>query len=125
GDVLRAEWLVSIKYLFFLILGVAMFMSGTPVTERSFDAPVTCVWATLVVVGALIALLGSPRVEWERGLEKWGATFLWVLMSVYAFAPISLLLAGDPDRIAYSSIAVLVSLLPFARALQLWSKKNA
>lgn len=119
------RWLLTAKYLAFLAVGLAVLNTEPATFERVYDTSLTAIWAILLIIASLVSFAGSLRAKWERSLERWGVTAIWVLMAIYAFAPISLLLAGDPDRLAYSSIALLVSLLPFARAVQLGSRRNA
>lgn len=115
------RWLLTAKYFVFILVGLAVLNTNPPSFERAYHVPLTSAWAAALVAVSLLAFVGSLREQWEHGLEKWGTTLIFVLMAVYAFA---LIWAGinDPDRLAYSAIAILVSLLPYARAVQLWSR---
>lgn len=115
------RWLLTAKYFVFVLVGMAVLNTNPPALTSIYETPVTAIWAICLIVVSIVAFVGSLRTVWEHGLEKWGATLIFVLMAVYAFAPIALVLNGDPDRLAYSTIAILVSLLPYARSVQLWS----
>lgn len=113
------RWVLAVKYALFTLLGAAVYATDPPSFESAYDAWYTPIWALLVCVAGVLAFAGSFA---SAGIEKWGATALFVLMGVYAFAPIMLVIAGDMDRLAYSVIAVTLSLLPYARAVQLWNQ---
>jgi hypothetical protein len=116
------RWLLTAKYFVFALVGAAVYNTNPPAFNRIYETSLTAVWALALILVAVVALVGSIRSVWEVHAEKWGATLIFVLMAIYAFAPIALVLQGDPDRLAYSAIAILVSLLPYARAVQLWGR---
>jgi hypothetical protein len=113
-------WVLTLKYVLFVCIGAAVYATAAPSLERAFDEWYTPFWALAVCACGLVAFIGSLVSE---RVEKWGASGLFVLMGVYAFAPIMLVIGGDIDRLAYSIIAITLSLLPYARAVQLWNKE--
>jgi hypothetical protein len=112
-------WLITAKYALFILIGLAVYATNPPAFERAYEEWYTPVWAIAVCIAGTVALTGSLV---STAAEKWGASALFILMWVYAVAPIALVISGDTDRLAYSIIAVTLSLLPYARAIQLWNE---
>lgn len=119
------RWLLTVKYFVFILVGAAVLNASSPTFDLAYDEPLTVAWPILLILTSVVTFVGSFRAEWEGSLEKWGVSVIFILMAIYAFAPIHFVLMGDQNRLAYSTIAILVSLLPYARALQLWGKKDA
>lgn len=95
------RWVLAVKYALFTLLGAAVYATDPPSFESAYDAWYTPIWALLVCVAGVLAFAGSFA---SAGIEKWGATALFVLMGVYAFAPIMLVIAGDMDRLVTSAL---------------------
>lgn len=113
-------WVLTLKYALFMCIGAAVYTTAAPSLEQAFDEWYTPFWALAVCGCGLVAFIGSLASE---RTEKWGASGLFILMGIYTFAPIMLVLGGDTNRLAYSIIAITLSLLPYARAVQLWNKE--
>jgi len=117
------RWVLTVKYALFIVLGLAVLWTTAPSLQVVTGDPYTQGWSGCVIVAATCALVGSTQKKLER-LEKWSAAGLACLFIVYALSPIILVLQGDADRAAYSVVALIVSLLPTARALQLLNRPS-
>lgn len=120
SPVIIPAWVLTLKYALFMCVGVAVYATASPSLEMAFDDWYTPAWSLAVCGAGLVAFVGSLVSE---RMERWGASGLFILMGIYTFAPIMLVLGGDTDRLAYSIIALTLSLLPYARAVQLWNKE--
>lgn len=121
--ILIPRWVLAIKYGLFILLGVAIWRTTSPSFVQVVGDWYTTAWSWCLIAGAVVALLGSLREKTEK-IERIGASALACLLLAYAVAPLNLVLRGDPDRTAFSVVALIVSLLPLARSLQLWIGKG-
>jgi hypothetical protein len=121
--ILIPRWVLALKYGLFILLGVAIWRTTSPSFVQVVGDWYTTAWSWCLIAGAVVALLGSLREKTEK-VERVGASALACLLLAYAVAPLNLVLRGDPDRTATSVVALIVSLLPLARSLQLWIGKG-
>ena len=112
------RWILMLKYLCFIGLGGAVWSASSPSLDLTTGDGYTALWGIIVICSATLCFVGSmaDRLEW---MERWAVLLLSALLLGFAAAPIQLVLAGDHDRLAYSVIALTLSLLPTARAVML------
>ena len=112
------RWVLTLKYFLFVCIGVTVYVASSPSLDITTWAGYTPFWSVALMVSGLICMIGSatPRLE---VLERWAVLVLTALLVGYAFAPVTLVLAGDADRASYSVIAICLSLLPASRAVML------
>jgi hypothetical protein len=121
--ILIPRWVLALKYGLFILLGVAIWRTTSPSFVQVVGDWYTTAWSWCLIAAALVALVGSLSERTEK-VERVGVSALACLLLAYAVAPLNLVLRGDPDRTATSVVALIVSLLPLARSLQLWIGKG-
>lgn len=112
------RWVLILKYALFVLMGLSVWWASAPAVDALTPDWYTPVWALGVTLSATVAVIGSARERWES-LERLAAVALASLLIVYAVSPIVLVLEGDADRAAFSVVALVVCLMPAARAVQL------
>jgi hypothetical protein len=108
------RWLLVVQYALFIGVGLAIAWATSPSFSAIAPGSWSEVWAIGLSASSAVALIGSTRKRWES-LERWACLLVCGLLFGYAFAPIILLLQGDADRTVYSTMALILSLLPSAR----------
>lgn len=106
------------KYLLFAIYGLSSAIAGAPTISTAVSSAYAFGWSIALTVAAILALIGSLREQWE-GLEKWAAVAVVGLLSTTVVASFHLAGMGDVNRVAFSVLLVIVTLLPAARAAAL------
>ena len=110
---------LTTKYVLLTLLGVAVSLATAPSLDEVMSSEsYSSAWGVLLAIAGIVAAIGS-RCKTFEAAEKIGATGLFALLTVYALSPILLVLQGDMDRLAYSVVAVTISLAPGARLIQL------
>lgn len=113
------RWVLTLKYGLFVLLGAVVWWASAPSVDDVTPDWYTPTWGICLAAAASAAFVGSLRVQWEMPIERWAVSLLASLMFVYALAPISLVIAGNADRASFSVVALVISILPTARAVQL------
>ena len=112
------RWVLTLKYFLFVCVGVTVYVASSPSLDITTWAGYTPFWSIALMTSGLLSMIGSTSPQLEV-LERWSVLVLTALLVGYAFAPVSLVLAGDADRASYSVIAICLSLLPGSRAAML------
>lgn len=117
--IILSRWVLTIKYALLVLLGLAVAVATAPSLDEAVSSEsYSSAWGTGLALAGTVALIGSTSKAREKA-EKIGATVLFALLTVYAISPILLVLQGDMDRLAYSVVAVTISVAPGARLIQL------
>lgn len=112
--------LLTLKYALFILFGASVLWASAPSLNQFTPDGYTGYWASFVSIASIVCLIGSTSNKRPyESIERWGALVLASLLVIYAFSPIILVLNGDSDRAAFSVAALIVSILPTARALAL------
>lgn len=118
SPIMIPRWVLTLKYFLFVLIGVTVYVASSPSLDITTWSGYTPFWSIAVMISAFLCLVGSATPNLEV-LERWAVLVLSALLIGYAFAPVSLVLAGDSDKATYSVLALCLSLLPGARAVML------
>lgn len=117
--IILSRWVLTTKYALLTVLGVAVAYATAPSIDKVLSSEsYSSAWGAGLALAGVVAVYGSTSKARERA-EKVGATVLFALLTVYAVSPILLVLQGDMDRLAFSVLAVTISVAPGARLIQL------
>ncbi len=122
--VIIPRYILMVKYLCFVGVGVAVYVASSPSLDLTTGAGYTGLWGITVGLSSIGCLVGSMDVRLET-VERWAVLVLAALLIGYACAPLQLVLSGDTNRLAYSTLAVTLAILPTARAVQLIRRVGA
>jgi hypothetical protein len=119
NPIIVPRWLLTVKYLGFVILGILTLIGGIPSLQLfTFDG-YTTFWAIAVITVGVGAAVGTFRGSWE-GYEKWAVVILTGLLMTWSVAAIiRSVFEGDIERLAGSWAVFMLSMLPAARAIGL------
>lgn len=110
------RWMLTLKYSFFVLLGLSVTLATSPSLEMSIGDWLTPAWGIAMVVAGGLSAVGSVGQELEP-IERWASATLVVLLLVYSFSPVWIILTEqDWDRAAYSVTALALAGVPTARA---------
>lgn len=112
------RWMLTVEYGLFAALGVAVALTTQPTLEAITDDTYTAAWALGITSSAVAAGIGSLSHQLES-LERWAGVALSSLLIVYALSPIVFILGGDFDRLSYSVVALIATVVPAARTFAL------
>lgn len=110
------RWMLTAKYLAFVILGILSIWSGIPtITIATFDTFTTYMSVGLSVA-SIIGVVTSFRREWEW-VEKWAALCIAAFLATWAVSAIWRAAAeGDIGRVAGAYAILVTAMAPTARA---------
>lgn len=115
------RWMLTVKYIGFVILGGVSSIAGAPSLERTTWNGYVAGWSLILMTVSLVAALGSTRRSWEA-LEKWFGLCVASLMTAYAASAVYLAFTDGADAIlrwAFAVVLTMVTLLPWVRAVSL------
>lgn len=116
------RWMLTLKYLAFVILGTLSVIGGIPSISEATFTTFTTYWSGGLVVSAAIATVASFRRAWES-LEKWsvllvsGFLLTWVVAAIVRAAG-----EGDLGRMAGAFSVLVITMLPVARTIDLMGR---
>lgn len=114
------RWLLTVKYGLFTVYGILASIAGAPTLANSVGESYAFVWSIGLALTAAIACVASiwdgPRGE---QIEKWAAIAVVALLSAFLVGAVDLAVAGDTNRVSFSVLVLIVTLLPAARAAAL------
>lgn len=114
------RWMLTAKYVFFVILGILAAISGVPSFDLTTWAGYTTPWSLGVTLSASIAAFASLHESRERQLEKWSSLTLVALFCAYLVAAWLLTLAEfELGRVIFCWLVTGVTMLPAVRAFDL------
>lgn len=119
------RWAITLKYIGFTIAGVIAFVEGVETISLATPEGYEPIWAGFVVLGALVAAVGSLRPKWGC-VEAIGASVIvsfLIVLDALVFAR---------GAAAVGTLLIIVTILPGVRAAFLiarlslsWSKREA
>lgn len=117
------RWMLSLKYLLFVILGLTGLTAGLPTLSIATPAWYEHVWGLGLVLSAGVATVSSLQPKWEC-VERWAAVGVVGLLASYWFSAFILFLSGDSGRGSFSVLLFIVTMLPLVRASSLFRVKQ-
>jgi hypothetical protein len=114
------RWMLTAKYVFFVVLGIFAAMAGIPSFDLTTWSGYTTPWSAGVVISASLAAYASLSPARERQLEKWAAVALVSFLAGYVIAAWTLtLFEWNLGRVIFSWIVAGVTMLPAVRMFDL------
>lgn len=120
------KWLLTIKYMFFFVLGLlsSIFGASQSLNVLTFEG-YTTFWSFGLTAVSAVAAVASFRTSWEQTWEKWPAVILTGLLLTWAAAAILRAInEGDPGRVQGAFAILGLAMLPGTRALGLLRKSG-
>ena len=114
------RWLLTIKYALFALFGIAAIIAGAPSLYATVGALYAFYWAIGLTIASIVACVSS-LFESDRAetVEKWAAVAIVAFLSANVAGAITLVGLGEGNRVAFSVLLLIVTLLPAARAVAL------
>lgn len=108
-------------YCFMTYFGTQSLIAGVPAFNIAAPQGFTAWWAPVVVVGAIVAAIGSLTDSKRFVLtETIGAWLLFLALATYSLTLLALAYGtGDQSRAAVGSMAVALGVVPFVRLIWL------
>ena len=98
-----------------------MFFAESPSLVDTTSVFWNVAWSVGMIGSCAAGFVSSARATWE-GVERIAAVLILALLVGFAVAPIQRIAQGNPDVIAYSAVALALSIFPGWRALHLVRK---
>jgi len=108
------RWALTIKYLMFVIVGLAAFIVGSPTLSLVTFAGYEPVWAAFVALGGILGFIGTLKPVWGY-IEAIGGS---VLVSFLAVLILSLIFR---DAFVVAFLLINLCVIPTVRAVFLIS----
>ncbi len=114
------RWLLTAKYIGFVVLGFLVLLGGLPTLDLLTFEGYTAVWAGALLLASLWGAYYSLSEDGEDR-EKPGAYVVFILMVTWAIAAIIRATFVEPDieRLSGAWSVLLISMLPGVRAFGL------
>lgn len=113
------RWMLTAKYVFFVVLGTLAAIAGVPSIDLTTWTGYTTFWAFAVTGSAGVAAWASVSRGRETA-EKWGVVSLVALLGLYLFSAWSVTIQeADLGRIIFTWLVTGITMLPAVRAADL------
>ena len=115
---------LTLGYIGLIYFGVSAFIAGVPAFVLAAPQGWTPIWATVLVIGSIVASIGSvASTKRFRALELTGTWSIFLTIAVYAATLLFIAYGtGDTSRAAVGSGFVVLSIAPGVRMLWLMAR---
>lgn len=121
-DVRIPRWLVTAKYVAFIVLGALAIWAGIPTLTLATYDMFTAVMSVGLILASTIGAVASSRMDWEW-VEKWSALVIAAFLSTWALASIWRAVSeGDLGRVTGAYAILVIAMLPAARSFGLMTR---
>lgn len=119
GPIVIPRWMLTVLYGLFTLLGVVVLAHSQPTLQAFTDSRGWVIgWSLLIAVAAVLAAVGSISERFVV-LERWSGGALSILLLLLVVAVVWTYFAGRPEVASFAVIALIMALVPCARALGL------
>lgn len=121
-DVRIPRWLVTAKYIAFIVLGGLAIWAGIPTLTLATYDMFTTVMCVGLIAASIIGAVASSRMDWEW-VEKWASLVIAAFLSTWALASIWRAISeGDIGRVTGAYAILVIAMLPAARSFGLMTR---